>query len=298
LWDQSSLEPQDPGLARQLEDLAARPERWRGALVVSVLEATPQAIVHMPGLTYAPFTMAVGFLAIFAGALVEDRRLLGLGGILVAVALVLWFRPQRSETIALEELGDRRDPGRLPLAVGGPQSNGWWGTLVFISILATALVSVVAGYFYLRDAPAGVTDLPLGFESSFTVLLPLVALGTALWTMRSTRVRSLGAIKAGLLATWLLSAGALALGITGFPWQQFDAATSAYASAVLAVLGFEWLVLTVVVVMAMIALLWAFGRPRDPRGYAVAQNMALVAVFSGVSAAITYGVVYLTPMLW
>jgi cytochrome c oxidase subunit I+III len=252
----------------------------------------------MPGLTYAPFTMAVGFLAIFAAALIEDRRLLGLGGVLVAVALVLWFRPQRSETLALEELGDRKDPGRLPLAIGGPQSNGWWGTLVFISILATALVSVVAGYFYLRDAPAGATELPFGFESALTVLLPLLALGTALWTMRATRTQSLGAIKVCLLSTWLLSAAALATGIAGFPWQQLDAATSAYASAVLAVLGFEWLVLMVVLGMSLIALLWAFGRPRDPRGYAVAENMTLVAAFSGISAVITYGVVYLTPMLW
>ncbi|MEA2723434.1 MAG: cytochrome c oxidase subunit, partial [Gemmatimonadales bacterium] len=44
LWEQSDLLPHEPRLARQMEDLAARPARWRGALVVTVMDAEPLAI--------------------------------------------------------------------------------------------------------------------------------------------------------------------------------------------------------------------------------------------------------------
>ena len=48
----------------------------------------------------------------------------------------------------MEEIGG---PGadELPLAQAGPMSNGFWGTAVFVLVLATALATFVASYFYL-----------------------------------------------------------------------------------------------------------------------------------------------------
>ena len=50
------------------------PTRWRGALVVTVSEGRPFAVVHMPAGSLAPFTMSVGFLVLFAALIVDHVR--------------------------------------------------------------------------------------------------------------------------------------------------------------------------------------------------------------------------------
>jgi cytochrome c oxidase subunit I+III len=291
LWDQSNLLPHELPLARQMEDLDARPARWRGTLVVSVLDAKPLAIAHVPGPTIAPFTMAVAFLAIFAAALTEEVILLAIGGVLTAVAMVLWFRPQHTEALALQELGGPRDPERLPLAVGGSAANGWWAMLVFLAVLATALITIVASYFYLADGQGDRLEAPSLLLPAIATILSLAAAAAAAWANRGPR-------RAGLAAAWLLSAGALALSLAAFPWDSADPHISAYASGVLGVLGFQWLVLLIVLMTTTIGLLWAFFRPGDPRGDAVTSNTGLIAAFSAASATIVFAVVYLSPRLW
>ncbi|MGH7509455.1 MAG: cytochrome c oxidase subunit I [Gemmatimonadales bacterium] len=298
LWDQSDLLPHEPRLARQMEDLDARPARWRGTLVVSVLDAKPLAIAHVPGPTIAPLTMALGFLAILAGALTEETLLLAVGGALTAVALVLWFRPQDSETLALRELGGRHDPERLPLTTGGPTSNGWWATLVLLAVLATALITIVASYFYLTDGPEGRLEAPPLVLPAIAMGLSVMAVATAVWANRGARRRTPGTIRLGLAATWLLSAGALALSVASFPWDSLDPGLSAHASSILAVVGYQWLVLLILLAATTMALSWALLRPGDPRGYAVANNTGLIAAFAGGSASVVFGVVYLSPLFW
>jgi cytochrome c oxidase subunit I+III len=298
LWEQQDLLPHEPTLVRQMEDLNARPARWRGALVVSTLDATPMAIAHVPTSTIAPFTMAVAFLAIFAGALVDEVLMLAFGGALTAVALFLWFRPQSSETLALRELGGR-GPGADPLqlAVGGPIANGWWAMLVFLSVLATALVTTIASFFYISEGPAVAARLPRSIlEPGLSVLLSLLAIAAADWAVRRVG-RGAAAPKVGLAATWLLSAAALALSIATFPWATLDPKRDAYASAVVAMVGFQWIVLIILLVTTAIGLLWAIGAPRDPRGHTVAHNVRLMAAFTGLSAAVVFAVVYVSPGL-
>jgi cytochrome c oxidase subunit I+III len=298
LWEQQDLLPHEPNLVRQMEDLNARPARWRGALVVSTLDATPIAIAHVPNSTIAPFTMAVAFLAIFAGALVDEVLLLTFGGALTAVALFLWFRPQDSETLALQELGGRpAAPDRLQLAVGGPIANGWWAMLVFLSILATALVTTIASFFYISEGPSVAARIPRSiFEPALSVLISLVATVAADWAVRRLD-RPGAAQRIGLAATWLLSAAALALSIRSFPWDTLDPKRDAYASAVIAMVGFQWIVLLILLVTTTIGLLWAFRAPRDRRGHTVAHNVRLMAAFTGLSAAVVFAVVYVSPRL-
>jgi cytochrome c oxidase subunit I+III len=298
LWEQKDLLPHEPNLVRQMEDLNARPARWRGALVVSTLDATPVAIAHVPTSTIAPFTMAVAFLAIFAGALVDEVLLLAFGGAVTAVALFLWFRPQSSETLALQELGDRRAaPDRLQLAVGGPIANGWWAMLVFLSILATALVTTIASFFYISEGPSVAARVPSSIlEPTVSMLLSLLAIAAADWAVRRVE-RGTATPTIGLAVTWLLSAAALALSITTFPWATLDPKRDAYASAVVAMVGFQWIVLIILVVTTTIGLLWAVGAPGDRRGHTVAHNTRLMAAFTGISAAMVFVVVYVSPRL-
>ncbi|HET6778444.1 MAG TPA: hypothetical protein VFH26_06110, partial [Gemmatimonadales bacterium] len=76
-----------------------------------------------------------------------------------------------------------------------------------------------------------------------------------------------------------------------------DPKHDAYASAVVAMVGFQWIVLLVLVVTTTIGLLWAFGAPDDRRGHTVAHNVRLMAGFTGVSAILVFAVVYVSPLL-
>jgi hypothetical protein len=61
--------------------------------------------------------------------------------------------------------------------------------------------------------------------------------------------------------------------------------------------GFQWIVLIILLVTTAIGLLWAIGAPRDPRGHTVAHNVRLMAAFTGLSAAVVFAVVYVSPGL-
>jgi cytochrome c oxidase subunit I+III len=300
MWDQEGLEPGEPRLARQLEQLRARPARWRGALLVSVVHARPLAIVHVPGPTLAPFTMAVAFVFLFAGALVEKRWLLLAGAVLTAGALVAWFRPRPSEDLALEEIPTRTDdPERLPLAVAGTRGNGWWGTWVFVAVLLTALVTVVASFYYLGDGPgswrpdAAAQLMPAGWAT----LLSVPAAGLALWALRGLQGERTVSVRLGLGGSLVLSAAALWMGIRSYPWESLVPHAGAEESGYLSLFGFQWLLLPVLVVMLGIALGWALRRPLDPRGHATAWNAVLVACVAAVSAVTVFAVGCLTPLV-
>jgi heme/copper-type cytochrome/quinol oxidase subunit 2 len=104
-------------------------------------------------------------------------------------------------------------------------------------------------------------------------------------------------MRLGLAATWLLSAVSLGFSIRAFPWDTMEPERSAYASAVLAMLGFQWVLLIILLVTAGIGLLWVFGKPEDQRGHSVIHNVRLLAAFTGLSAAIVFAIVYVSPRL-
>jgi len=298
LWEQTDLLADEPRLARQLEELHAQPASWRGSLVVSVIDARPIAIAHIPGPSYAPFTMAVAFLALFAGLLVESTAVIAGGTVLVAVALLLWFWPQQSESRAMAERPANAGPERLPLAMGGALANGWWGTLVFLTVLATALTAMIASYFYLGGGPGTAAQAPRPLAAPvLATILPIVAAAAAGIAVRGTRNRRQGVVRAGFAGTWLFSAAGLWLGIQSYPWSTLQPELSAYASSVLGMLGFQWLVSVILLVVVTMAMLWALRAPEDRRGQAVADNAGLIAAFTAVSGVLVFLVVYVTPLL-
>jgi cytochrome c oxidase subunit I+III len=298
MWEQNTLEPEDQALARQFDDLDARPADWRGAVVTSVLDAKPLALVHVPGPTIVPFVMAVGFVFLFAGALTEETIVLAIGALITAVSIVGWFRPQQSEKRALEEIGTApREEGRLPLAVAGPTSNGWWGTIVLLMVLATALVTIVASYYYLGEGPGSWTvEAPTRLlEPLLATLLTLGVAGSAGWFVRSIKRGNRRHRGLGVVAAFVLSVLSLWLGTRSFTQTGLEPEYSAYASAFVGMLGFQWLVLLLLIVWLMVALLWIWRSPEDPRGDGAAYNASLIAYFAGISGVVAFVVLYLTP---
>ncbi|MGE5925839.1 MAG: hypothetical protein ACM357_00680, partial [Gemmatimonadota bacterium] len=307
MWDEAwrmetlhpeATDPPDPAAERSVDELHHWPTRWRGALAVTVVDAHPIAVVHVPGPTWAPFVMSVGFLVLFAALIVDHVLAIGVGLAIIAVALVLWFRPRKSEEAAMAD-DDARGPDDLPLAITGREANGYWGTWVFLLVLATALTSFVASYFYLAEGPS--PEWPPAAPPAF--LHPALAAGAlvlAALSMRAAVRRVTGGSRAlvPVLLALVLAGGALALSVGGFVGSGLRPSESGYASAHLGVEGFQWLVVVVQAVMVFVALLWSWRRPADRRGHAVVHNTSLVSWFSAASAVVVLLTLYVTPRVW
>jgi hypothetical protein len=62
-----------------------------------LLDAQPQAVVHMPQASAWPFWLSCSLLVLFYGFLLESWFVTSIGGILAAGCLMGWFWP-RDET--------------------------------------------------------------------------------------------------------------------------------------------------------------------------------------------------------
>ncbi|MGH7506331.1 MAG: cytochrome c oxidase subunit I [Longimicrobiales bacterium] len=301
MWEQETLAPADPEMERSIEMLRWRPLRWRAALVTTVVYGEPDAIVHVPGPTLWPFAMSVAFVTIFAGLLFDQLLVLGAGGVGTAVTLVGWFWPKESERLALAEVPTRADDEHpLPLAVAGPSSSGWWGTAVFVSVLAVALACTIGSYFYIGD-PGGRQGPPLDATALSALLgafASLAAGAAMLLAQRGVAREQNAAAGVGVVSSLVLTAANFWLTMRAFAGLGLDPAASGYASVVVGLFGFQWLVDVILVVMLLFATVWALARPGDVRGHAVALNAALVAYFGAASGVITVATAYFGPRLW
>jgi hypothetical protein len=221
------------------------------------------------------------------------------GAAVIAASLVGWYWPQDTERNAMEEMG-RAGGDRLPLALAGPMSNGYWGTGVFILVLATALTAIVTTYFYLGgDARSGgeaAPMVPIAGPGAAGALI-VAGAGAAVATVRAIR----GGRRTGVLVGLLVS-----LGLAGAHlWLLFDAvmaaglapATDGRDSAFAAVAGFQALVTLILLVMLAVAAMWAVARPGDARGHAAAWNASLLYYFTAASGAITVATLYVVPRI-
>ena len=202
-----------------------------------------------------------------------------------------------SPTAAMEEmLGP--EPKELPLAQAGPAGNGFWGTCVFLLIMATALTTFVASYFYLggnvvpqlRGSPAE----PIGRPA---VALGLLALGLipVVAAVRAIGRRRLTPLRLGVTAALLLGAAHLGLLLATWSDSGLSPATDGQHSAFVGVALFHGVLSAIGLVMMAVATIWAWLSPADPRGHAVAWNAALVYGFTLASNVIVFGVLYLVP---
>ncbi|HEY9507700.1 MAG TPA: cytochrome c oxidase subunit I [Gemmatimonadales bacterium] len=301
-WHQERMRPEEtpartPEARADVAQMEHWPSGWRGALVVSVTEGRPLAVVHMPRRSFAPFVMSVGFLVLFAGLIVDRTAAVAAGAGLIALGLLMWFWPQDTESAAMEEmLGP--EPKELPLAQAGPAGNGFWGTCVFLLIMATALITFVASYFYLggnvapqlRGSPAEPIAGP-------AVALGLLVLGVipAVAAVRAIGRRRFTTLRLGVTAALLLGAAHLWLLLATWFDSGLSPGTDGQHSAFVGVALFHGVLSVIALVMLVMAALWVWPRPADTRGHAVAWNAALVYGFTVASNAIVFGVLYLAP---
>ena len=299
-WRQETMRPEetplsDPDAREDVAQMDHWPTTWRGALVVTVTEGRPLAVVHLPRTSIAPFLMSVGLVVLFAALIVDRLPGMAAGAAIIAVSLVLWFRPQETETNAMEEIG-RPGADELPLAQAGPMSNGYWGTVVLLLILATALASIVASYFYLggnaRSGEAGGPMTTLTGPAAAAALI-VAGAGVALAVVRGIRNGRRAVVLPGLLVDLGLAGAHLWVLVDAVTGSGLAPAADGRDSAFAAVAGFQALVSVTLIVMLAVAIVWAMARPADARGHATAWNASLVYYFTAASGVIALSVLYL-----
>jgi hypothetical protein len=244
--------------------------------------------------------MSVGFVGVFAAVLLDHLLIFLIGAAISLIALIGWWFPQPTEKRALEEMSTGNREG-LPLAIGGPDSNGYWGTWVLLLVLGTALATLLASYFYLGGAPAAVPGPRTVFEWARPALICACFAAVAAplaWLRRLIRREPRTGGAPLLAATLLMAFAALALVLRALFDSDLQPATNVYGSTVAALLGFQVLVGLVVTAMLLIALLWSVIRPGDVRGHAVVYNAGLAAQFALVSAVLVAFTLYVSPLWW
>ncbi len=275
------------------------PRNWRGALIVSVLDGRPLAISWMPGPTLWPFIMSLGFLSTFVGLLVDNLWITGVGLTTIAVSVVGWFWPNERQEMAMAEIGEQKGPEALPLAMGGPQSNGYWAMWIFMLVMSVAFATIIAAYFYLSNGPAGWPPRIPDMTIAIWATLAAVMLGSAtFWLGRSMRRGNTGQWRAATAAS---IASAMTLGwLSMRAWSAMGLAPveSAYGSIVVVTIGFNWMVITMLLLMLAFTMAWAILRPKDVRGHGLAWLTELQGYYAAASWLMTFAVIYLTPYTW
>jgi cytochrome c oxidase subunit I+III len=221
-----------------------------------------------------------------------------MGAAVTAGGVVAWFWPRRSERAALDDGGVRAGGVTLPLAVAGPMSNGWWATVVLVLVLATGLATLLASYVYLVAGAEAPPPMPTGLAPDLAATAAQVAAAAMLWWGSRGWSAAGRSARLALALAWLSFVVALVLSVWTWRTGGPSPTESASGSIVLALAGFQWLVVGLVLVMLSLALLWAWRAPTDPRGHAVLLNAALVSAFAAASAAVVTVATHLGPRLW
>ena len=302
MWDQTTLRPleaDDKAVVRAARLLDHAPSKWRGSLVVDILDGHPIGLAHLPHRSAWPFIMAVGLTLLFLAALLDHKWIAIAGAATIVGSLIGWFWPLPTERIAIDEAHEDDTHG-LPLAVGDRSANGYWGTCVLVAILLIALATLVTSHFYLADnpsaLPAGRTPPPLTSALIATVIAAIAVIVTRVLTMSCDRRRhpmrmaSTGA----LLLMW---ATFTFFALAAFREGGFDPSRDAYDSSVLGLLTYPVLLAVGAAGMLFAGFLWAVRSPDDPRGRGVALNASLVSYTTAISWLIVAVVVHAWPRM-
>ncbi len=92
LWDQPEIAPRHPQ-----EAAGYALDEGHVTLSTSLLDAEPQAVVHMPHASPWPFALTVALLIVFFGLLIDAYAVAGVGAVAACGSLMGWFWP-RGET--------------------------------------------------------------------------------------------------------------------------------------------------------------------------------------------------------
>jgi cytochrome c oxidase subunit I+III len=143
LWDQ-------PGLSEESKEgrhfLPGTVTGQRETIITSPIEATPQALLRLPGYGFSPLIAAVFTAGFFMLLTVKLVSLALASGVLALAAILVWMWRSDREPLPDAEIGHGI---RLPTYVAGPLSHSWWAMVVLLLVAGSLYLAYVFSYLYL-----------------------------------------------------------------------------------------------------------------------------------------------------
>ena len=297
LWEQENfLQDYDEGRFY----LADAQEGKRETMVTSVLDADPMQVLRVPGPSYKPMGAALGIgLFFILGTFSLYAAAIACG--MIGGGIILWWLWTGTSPIPEKEMKDAGRGVKLPLYRAGSDSVGWWA--MFITMLAdlTAFLGLVFAFFFFwtihpEFPPAG-ADTPHFGLAALGMALAALAWLTVWQAQDRHHAGSVAAARAGLPLAALLAAGAIAA-FGGSAWIGGLVPTRHAFDATCWIM-IIWLGLHVGlgIVMLLYCLAGSLAGRMTPRHDADLANVLLYWHFMFVTAALTFALIGLFPLL-
>ncbi|MGE0702867.1 MAG: cytochrome c oxidase subunit I [Vicinamibacterales bacterium] len=206
LWDQAEIERHVDQGRFFLPDAE---EGLRETIVTSVVDATPQQCLRLPGSSYLPLAAAVATGGFFVLGTFHFWALACVS-LAVGTAIIMVWLWTGTAAIPEKPLKDVGLGATLPLYVSGEASVGWWA--MFITMLAdvTAFASLIFGYFFFWTInPEFAAHAASGPGLTWPVIAAALLGGSWLLTVTARRMNA--ANRAAIFFMAIVSASALAV---------------------------------------------------------------------------------------
>jgi cytochrome c oxidase subunit I+III len=300
MWEQDALDRGDPRYERITRGLAEYPKSWRAALVTSVLDGEPQAVMRMSGPSWWPFIFAIMITVVYAGTLFDWYVVMVLGLVGCIVSIVAWLWPSKDER-ELPEVDPDGTVHGLPVYVNGPRAVGWWAMAIVLLILAVVLGCLVFSYYYLRVGAAAwpppdveLPDLGLAGVATAVLLLSAAGMWRAVAAIRRGDPRGL---RLALGLSWALAIAFVGLQAFEYGRLGFGPSGHAYGSLFYTLAGTITTLAVGALIMGGVVQAQAWLGYFSARRFLAVENAALYWYFLAASWTITAAVLYLTPHL-
>ena len=297
LWDQ-------PDFVRDVDEgrfyLPDAQEGLRETLVTSVIDATPQQCLRVPGPSWLPLLSALFTGGVFIFATYHSWVLAITSGLLAMATILIWlwtgtaWIPEKDEKQVGLDLS-------LPIYVSGPQAVGWWAMCITMLGDGTAFVSLVFSYFFYwtvhDEFPPSPYPGPEAFWPAVSLALIAVAWGLTQLARRLNRDDRGGAFYGVLsIAVAIAVGGGWAL-VQGPRTAGLDPTTHVYPAIVWVLVGWTTLHVFLGVVMQLYCLARRAAGRMTARCDADITNVSLYWHFLFLTALITVGVIAGFPLV-
>jgi cytochrome c oxidase subunit I+III len=305
LWEQDTLEAQDPETHEVLDTLAAWPTKWQAGVVTDLYTGRVTEVFWLPNASYQPVTLAFG-LALALGALIFDLYLPAFIGLAIAaIDYVIWRRPPRHDAehdTYYEDVFRRHGVG---VYVHSSPSVARWTLVLTMAIAAVTLGTFLFTFFFLGVNGGEVWPPPgvvLTGGNLVLAALILMLLSTVLiaWTHHQNDLLPRGRMVTGYAVAFILGATAGVLQVLAYLNLDFGWGDHAFGSIFYLMAAFQLFMLLSALVMNSLAQ-YRLGFSLEPghrRQVQVTAGNAAITWYVAVSTwlLITF-TLYLSPAL-
>jgi cytochrome c oxidase subunit I+III len=297
LWEEK-VPAVNPHTEKLLDVLEHYPRAYRSQLVTTAIDAEPEEVYRVAGSSTWPMwtALAIGVMTLF---LVFSQYLLAAFSFIVSLlALAGWHMDTGDYSNPEEERAFEAEYG-IRLNPHGSRAVARWGILLTIATLATALLTILFSYLYLRLTPpqwppAGI-PMAEPVIPAIAVLLLLLSLIPMRLAARAIQRDMAAGVGVNLFAVLLL--GTLYIGLNFYSYSQlgFDHTTQAFGSIFALLAAFQMISAFVGLAMLAITAFWFMRRSDRPARHQSIGDLALYWYYIGFAGLVTYAFLYFVP---